>query len=222
MSFLSKFIRHAGAFFIRRSFGSDQLYWAVFNEYVQAHLLNCDRPLEFFIEGTRSRTSKSLPPKHGMLATCLELFLKEHRVYDVYLVPISLTYERLLEEVLYSSELLGIPKPKESVSGLMKARSILSECYGSIFVNFGRPLSFREIIFHLKGSSGLYSSLTPNFVFELKPSQIKTIQSVSYTVLLEMLKNQVIQPISLIATCLLLSINSQSKKYFDIFEKIIT
>lgn len=65
LSFLSNVIRRAGAFFIRRSFGSDKLYWAVFNEYVQAHLLNCDRPLEFFIEGTRSRTSKSLPPKHG-------------------------------------------------------------------------------------------------------------------------------------------------------------
>ena len=67
LSFLAQVIRHCGAFFIRRSFGSDKLYWALFNEYVQQHLLNCDRPLEFFIEGTRSRTSKSLPPKHGKL-----------------------------------------------------------------------------------------------------------------------------------------------------------
>lgn len=186
LSFLAQVIRHCGAFFIRRSFGSDKLYWALFNEYVQQHLLNCDRPLEFFIEGTRSRTSKSLPPKHGMLASCLELYLKEHRVYDIYLVPISLTYERLLEEMLYSTELLGIPKPKESVSGLVKARSILSECYGSIFVNFGRPLSFREMIFHLRGSRGLYSSLAPNFVFELKPEQLQMISSVCYTVLLNM------------------------------------
>lgn len=146
-----------------------------------------------------------------MLASCLELYLKEHRVFDIYLCPISLTYERLLEEVLYSSELLGIPKPKESVSGLVKARSILNESYGSIFINFAKPLSFRELIFHLKGDSGLYSSLTPNFVFELKPKQVKMIQSVSYTVLLDMLRNQIIQPISLIATCLLLSFHKQSK-----------
>lgn len=51
LSFLSRFIRHSGGFFIRRSFGSDELYWAIFHEYVQEHLLNCDRPLEFFIEG---------------------------------------------------------------------------------------------------------------------------------------------------------------------------
>ena len=65
LSFLSKVIRHCGAFFIRRSFGSDELYWAIFQQYVQEHLTNCDRPLEFFIEGTRSRTSKSLQPKQG-------------------------------------------------------------------------------------------------------------------------------------------------------------
>lgn len=146
-----------------------------------------------------------------MLASCLELYLKEHRVYDIYLVPISLTYERLLEEILYSTELLGIPKPKESVSGLVKARSILSECYGSIFVNFGRPMSFREMIFHLRGSRGLYSSLAPNFVFELKPEQLQMISSVCYTVLLNMLQNQVIQPISLIASCLLLAEKKTSR-----------
>jgi glycerone phosphate O-acyltransferase len=65
LSFLSNVIRHTGAFFIRRSFGSDELYWAIFHEYVQQHLTNCDRPLEFFIEGMRSRTSKSILPKQG-------------------------------------------------------------------------------------------------------------------------------------------------------------
>ena len=80
LAMLSEVIRRTGAFFIRRSFGSDQLYWALFNEYVQQHLLNCDRPLEFFIEGMRSRTSKSLRPKFGMLSTCLETYMKGHRV----------------------------------------------------------------------------------------------------------------------------------------------
>ncbi len=80
LSFLSEVIRRTGAFFIRRSFGSDQLYWSIFHEYVQQHMLNCDRPIEFFIEGMRSRTSKSLRPKFGMLSSCLETFMKGHRV----------------------------------------------------------------------------------------------------------------------------------------------
>jgi glyceronephosphate O-acyltransferase len=50
LSLLSGAIRRCGAFFIRRSFGSDKLYWAIFEQYVQEHLHNCDRPLEFFIE----------------------------------------------------------------------------------------------------------------------------------------------------------------------------
>ena len=166
LSFLSQVIRHTGAFFIRRSFGSDQLYWALFNEYVQQHLLNCDRPLEFFIEGMRSRTSKSLRPKLGMLSSCIEPYLKGHRLEDIYLVPISLTYERLLEELLYSNELLGIPKPKESVSGLVKARSILNQSFGTIFINFSRPISVREMMHHLSGPK-LTNTLMPSFVFEL-------------------------------------------------------
>ena len=39
---------------------------------------------------------------------------------DVVLVPISVSFDRVLEESLYAHELLGIPKPKESASGLFK------------------------------------------------------------------------------------------------------
>ena len=36
------------------------------------------------------------------------------RLSDIYLVPISISYERTLEEELFARELLGVPKPKES------------------------------------------------------------------------------------------------------------
>ena len=49
-------LRRCGAYFIRRSFGKDKLYWALFTEYTQTHIINGDAPVEFFIEGTRSRT----------------------------------------------------------------------------------------------------------------------------------------------------------------------
>ncbi|XP_013792383.1 dihydroxyacetone phosphate acyltransferase-like, partial [Limulus polyphemus] len=60
---LNLLLRNSGAFFIRRLFGGDKLYWAVFTEYVQNQLLGGEAPLEFFVEGTRSRTAKSLNPK---------------------------------------------------------------------------------------------------------------------------------------------------------------
>jgi glycerone phosphate O-acyltransferase len=45
----------------------------------------------------------------------MEPFLKGE-VFDVSLVPVSISYERILEESLYARELLGVPKPKESTS----------------------------------------------------------------------------------------------------------
>ena len=65
MAVVSSFLRRSGAFFMRRTFGSDLLYWSVFSEYVQQHLTSGYAPVEFFIEGTRSRTAKSYHPKLG-------------------------------------------------------------------------------------------------------------------------------------------------------------
>jgi hypothetical protein len=48
--FVNWIFRNAGAFFIRRSFKDDPLYWEIFSSYVQT--LALDRvPIEFFIEG---------------------------------------------------------------------------------------------------------------------------------------------------------------------------
>lgn len=65
MKLVSSLLRQSGAFFMRRTFGTDRLYKAVFSEYVKTALCSNDAPLEFFIEGTRSRTAKTLHPKLG-------------------------------------------------------------------------------------------------------------------------------------------------------------
>ena len=65
MKVVSSFLRHSGAFFMRRTFGSDRLYKLIFTLYLQTVVHSRDTPVEFFIEGTRSRTAKSLHPKLG-------------------------------------------------------------------------------------------------------------------------------------------------------------
>lgn len=45
----------------------------------------------------------------------MDPFLKGE-VFDINVVPVSISYERILEEALYARELLGVPKPKESTS----------------------------------------------------------------------------------------------------------
>jgi glycerol-3-phosphate O-acyltransferase len=52
---------------MRRSFGNDKLYWTIFSEYVQKLVTDGEAAIEFFIEGTRSRTAKSLMPKFGKI-----------------------------------------------------------------------------------------------------------------------------------------------------------
>ena len=131
-------LRKCGAFFIRRKFGGDKLYWAVVKEYIQTLILS-GTPVEFFIEGTRSRSGKCLPPKSGLMSIAVETFLSG-RVHDIALVPVSIDYDRVLEETLFAFENLGIPKPPESTSGLFKALRTLNENYGNIHMTFGDPI----------------------------------------------------------------------------------
>lgn len=51
---------------MRRTFAGDDLYKAIFKEYVTI-LLKDNHLMEFFIEGTRSRTNKMMTPKYGFL-----------------------------------------------------------------------------------------------------------------------------------------------------------
>ena len=49
----------------------------------------------------------------GLLSVVMEPYLSGC-LPDVMLVPISINYERTLEEELFAREQLGVPKPKES------------------------------------------------------------------------------------------------------------
>ncbi|KAM9778808.1 dihydroxyacetone phosphate acyltransferase isoform 1-T1 [Syngnathus typhle] len=201
MKFVGEMLRMSGAFFIRRSFGGDKLYWAVFSEYVKTIVKNGYAPVEFFLEGTRSRTAKSLTPKLGLLNIVMEPFLKGE-VYDICLVPVSISYERILEEALYARELLGVPKPKESTSGLFKARKILREDYGSIHVYFGQPVSVRSLAQgHVDRRQYV---LTPRHI-QARPSEdiVRFVNSAAYRLVRAQEENSVLKPWVLLATLLL-------------------
>jgi glycerol-3-phosphate O-acyltransferase len=95
---------------------------------------------EFFIEGGRSRTGKTLAPRMGMLAWSVEAFLGSPQ-RDLFFVPTAITYERLVEEGAMVGELEGERKREESMLGLMRARRVLGRRFGSVYVNFGEPIS---------------------------------------------------------------------------------
>uniref|UniRef100_A0A8C6UKR8 Glyceronephosphate O-acyltransferase n=1 Tax=Neogobius melanostomus TaxID=47308 RepID=A0A8C6UKR8_9GOBI len=203
MKVVGEMLRMSGAFFLRRSFGGDKLYWAVFSEYVKTILKNGLAPVEFFLEGTRSRTSKSLTPKLGLLNIAMDPFLKGE-VFDISLVPVSISYERILEETLYAREMLGVPKPKESTSGLFKARKILSEDYGSIHVYFGQPVSVRSLA---EGRvNRCQFSLTPRHIPKRASEDVQTfVNEAAYSLVRAQEENMVLKPWVLLASILLQS-----------------
>ncbi|KAI5616998.1 dihydroxyacetone phosphate acyltransferase [Silurus asotus] len=201
MKFVGEMLRMSGAFFIRRSFGGDKLYWAVFSEYVKTMLRNGYAPLEFFLEGTRSRTAKSLTPKTGLLNIAMEPFFKGE-VFDVNLVPVSISYERILEESLYARELLGVPKPKESTSGLLKARRILSEDFGTMHVYFGSPVSVRSLSQGHIGRSQY--NLVPRHIPQRPAADTQAfVNDVAFHLVRLQEENMVLKPWALISTLLL-------------------
>lgn len=130
--------RWAGAFFIRRSFKGDALYPVVFREYV-IRMLEEGYPVEFFIEGTRSRTGKLIKPRYGMLEMVLRAFVSG-RLENIHIVPISVGYEKIIEEASYKDEVLGGEKEKESLGGLLRAPRFLTSKYGRLYVEFNEPI----------------------------------------------------------------------------------
>src|SRR5262249_45677326 len=123
---LGFFFRRGGAFFLRRTFRGDRLYGAVFRAYVRK-LLRERFNIEFFIEGGRSRTGKLLAPKLGLLGMVVEAALDDDGAHarKAQVVPISIGYEKVIEEKSYAKELAGGKKKKEDVKGLLKATRVL-------------------------------------------------------------------------------------------------
>ncbi|XP_058840242.1 dihydroxyacetone phosphate acyltransferase [Topomyia yanbarensis] len=179
MAFMGSILRNTGAFYMRRSFGNDQNYWTIFKEYMRQLVKAYDRGVEFFIEGTRSRSNKALAPKIGLLSMALEpLFMGE--IPDVLVVPVSVSYDRPLEEHLFVYELLGVPKPKESTKGLLKAMSILKENYGSIYFEFGEAISVKE--YFGTELNRQQHAMNPSHVQTLTKTELGMIQNLAFDV----------------------------------------
>lgn len=135
--------RRCGAFFLRRSFEGNKLYKKVFQTYLKI-LIGQGYLQEFFIEGGRSRTGKLRPPRLGMLSMVSDA-IAEGAAKDIYFVPVSITYDRVLEEKSYLEEMGGKPKAKEKTTDLWKLRKFLKGRYGKIYAHFEEPISWQSV-----------------------------------------------------------------------------
>jgi glycerol-3-phosphate O-acyltransferase len=183
--------RKSGAFFLRRSFKGNDLYAMVITKYIKV-LLKEGLPLEFFIEGGRSRTGKMIMPKYGLLSMILQAY-QEKACDDLAAVPVYIGYDRVIEEKAYLRELGGAPKEKERATEMIKSGKLLRKRYGRVYLNVGEPILLKS---YLEGQEKPLAQMT----VEERQSLYRKI---GYTIVRAINKVSVVTPFALTAAGLL-------------------
>ncbi|MGK0445658.1 MAG: glycerol-3-phosphate O-acyltransferase [Bermanella sp.] len=137
-------LRRGGAFFMRRSFKDNPLYSAVFDEYLHA-IFTSGYSTEYFIEGGRSRTGRTLKPRAGMLAMTVRSFLRDSHKPIVFM-PVYIGYEKVFEGGTYQGELRGKTKKKESLLGIFKTLKDLKKNFGRVYLTFGDAIDLNQYL----------------------------------------------------------------------------
>ena len=135
---LGELLRSGGAFFMRRSFRDNALYKAVFKAYFDSMMAR-NTPLEYFVEGGRSRSGRLLAPKYGLLAMTINSYL-QNPAKPVVFIPAYLSYERIMEGATYIGELKGKSKESENLLSLIKTARRIERIFGTVHLSFGEPL----------------------------------------------------------------------------------
>ena len=197
MPFVGQLLRGGGAFFIRRTFRGNGLYTTVFKEYLFS-ILSRNTPLEYFIEGGRSRTGRLLPPKTGMLAMTIHSHLRG-RAKPIAFVPTYIGYERLMEGSTYVGEMQGKPKESESLIGILKTMRKIERIFGKVHVNFGEPVFLDEV---LKQHEAEHISIEKNDD-PIPPQVSDAVNTSAHAILENINRAAVINPVSLLSLILL-------------------
>jgi len=183
--------RKSGAFFLRRTFRKDILYGEVFAQYMKV-LLQEGFPIEFFIEGGRSRTGKMIMPKYGLLSMVIQAY-REGACDDLAIIPVYIGYDTVIEEKSYLKEIGGARKEKEKTLSLFKSRKLLKKRYGSVYLNVGEPISLKS-----------YLAAEEIQIEEMNVSKRQGFyRKIGYEIVGEINKISVVSPLSLLAAGLL-------------------
>ncbi len=191
-------LRRGGAFFMRRSFKGNAMYSVVFKEYM-SQLIDRGVPMEYFIEGGRSRTGRLLAPRAGLLAMTVRAFLRAPR-RPVLFQPVYIGYEKLMEGKSYIGELSGKPKEKESLIGLIKGLKVLRQRYGQVTINFGEPIELNPLLDAANADWRTAASADP----EAKPEWLNSVvDDLAERIQVNINRAADVNPINLLALALL-------------------
>lgn len=137
-------VRRSGVFFIRRTFKDNAVYKFVLRRYID-YLVEKRFPLEWYVEGGRSRSGKMLPPRFGLLAYVTDAY-RRGKSEDVLLIPVSIAYDQIQDVGDYVAEQRGAAKQRESFGWFLRVLRQLRRRYGDIHIRFGDPLSLLKAL----------------------------------------------------------------------------
>ena len=158
MPVIGALFRRLGAFFLRRSFKDNALYKAVFSEYLHS-MFSRGFPIAYFVEGGRSRSGRTLPPKAGMVSMTVRSYLRSP-TRPIAFVPVYAGYEKIIEERSYLGELRGKGKKSESLLGALSSIRYLFSQFGRVYLNFGQPIILDDLLD--RGRPGWRDSALPD------------------------------------------------------------
>lgn len=196
---LGPLLRGAVAFYIRRSFRGNALYTAVLREYMHT-LITRNTPIEYFIEGGRSRSGRLLPPKMGMLAMTVHSQLR-HTNKPVVFIPTYIGYERIMEGGTYVGELKGKPKESESLIGLLKVGRKIERIFGNVHLSFGTPLHLSDFMTKFDVPADSLPADRTDTPLDEKTSAM--VDNIGVKIMQHINKAAVITPVSLLSLVLL-------------------
>ena len=137
-------LRRSGVFFIRREFRDNEPYKFVLRRYID-YLLEKRFPMEWYIEGGRSRSGKLRAPRYGMLAYVVDSYVRGS-ADDIVLIPVSIAYDQIQDVGSYAREQAGGAKERESFRWLVTSVRGVRHRAGSIHLRFGAPISVKGFL----------------------------------------------------------------------------
>jgi glycerol-3-phosphate O-acyltransferase len=120
---------------------------------------------------------------------------------DVLFVPIAVDYERLVESGSYAEELAGGEKKKESFGALLRTPQALLRRYGRIYLQFGTPVSLKELASRQAGAGA--PSLTLDADERGTDERRSLVQHLANRVAWGIAEVVTVTPVSLVAAALL-------------------
>jgi len=185
---IGPFVRRAGVFFIRRTFRGNPVYKFMLRQYIY-YLLEKAFPIEWYIEGGRSRSGKLREPRYGMMGYVVGAY-DAGAADDVSFIPVAIAYDQLFDVVDYTAEQSGRGKSSESFGRLLQFLRAMRHAHGAVYLRIGRPMS-------------LLAELGPPDPARDRSERQLEVQKLAFEVMFRINEVMPITPISLVTLALL-------------------